>query len=51
MTTPTPTPAPNAAILYQPEDLDTRGDKLMGRQAAGESFLKGLLKHSGADAP
>jgi glycosyltransferase involved in cell wall biosynthesis len=48
--TPTPTPAPNAAILYQPEDFDTRGEKLMGRQAAGESFLKGMLKHSGVDA-
>lgn len=37
----------NAAIYYHPDGFDTNVSKLMGRQAAGESFLKGWAKHSG----
>jgi hypothetical protein len=37
-----------AAIFYHPEAYTTSGPKLMGRNAAGESFLKGFLKHSKA---
>ena len=36
----------SAAIYYHPEAYTTSGPKLMGRNAAGESFLKGFLKHS-----
>jgi glycosyltransferase involved in cell wall biosynthesis len=39
----------NAAIFYQPEGYDTSRQKLMGRHAAGEGFLKGFLRHSGVD--
>jgi starch synthase len=39
----------NAAIFYQPEGYDTTRQKLMGRHAAGEGFLKGFVRHSGAD--
>ena len=41
--------AANAAIFYQPEGYDTSRQKLMGRHAAGEGFLKGFLRHSGVD--
>lgn len=41
--------AANAAIFYQPEGYDTGRQKLMGRHAAGEGFLKGFLRHSGVD--
>lgn len=34
-----------AALFFHPEAYTTSGPKLMGRNAAGESFLKGLLKH------
>ena len=37
-----------AAIYYHPEAYTTSGPKLMGRNAAGESFLRGFLKHSNA---
>ena len=37
-----------AAIYYHPEAYTTSGPKLMGRNAAGESFLKGFLRHSKA---
>ena len=40
----------SAAIYYTPEAYSTSGPKLMGRNSAGESFLRGYLKHSGADA-
>lgn len=40
----------NAAIYYVPEAYATDGPKLMGRNAAGESFLRGYLKHSRASA-
>jgi len=35
-----------AAIYYHPEAYTTCGPKLMGRNAAGESFLRGFLTHS-----
>jgi starch synthase len=34
------------AIYYHPEAYTTSGPKLMGRNAAGESFLRGFLTHS-----
>jgi alpha-maltose-1-phosphate synthase len=37
-----------ACIYYQPEGYTTSGPKLMGRNAAGESFLKGFFAHSRA---
>jgi starch synthase len=36
----------SAAIYYHPEAYSTDGPKLMGRNAAGESFLRGFLRHS-----
>jgi glycosyltransferase involved in cell wall biosynthesis len=38
----------SAAIYYHPEAYTTSGPKLMGRNAAGESFIKGYIKHSQA---
>ena len=35
-------------IFYHPEAYTTTGPKLMGRNAAGESFLRGFLSHSTA---
>jgi starch synthase len=35
-----------ACIYYHPEAYSTSGPKLMGRNAAGESFLRGFLAHS-----
>ena len=37
-----------AAIYYHPEAYTTTGPKLMGRHAAGESFLRAHLHHSQA---
>ena len=37
-----------AAIYYHPEAYTTSGPKLMCRNAAGESFLRGFLSHSTA---
>ncbi len=39
-----------AAIYYHPEAYTTSGPKLMGRNAAGESFLRGFLAYGRADA-
>lgn len=39
----------NAAIYFDPEGYTTTGVKLMGRNAAGESFLRGFLKFSRAN--
>ena len=36
----------NAAIYYHSEAYSTQGPKLMGRNAAGESFLRGFIQHS-----
>jgi hypothetical protein len=38
----------SAAIYYHPEAYTTSGPKLMGRNAAGESFLRGFLSHGKA---
>lgn len=39
----------NLAIHYHPDGFDTSVQKLMGRQAAGEGFLRGWVKHSNVD--
>lgn len=36
------------AIYFHPEAYSISGPKLMGRNSAGESFMRGLLKHSTA---
>lgn len=41
--------AHRSAIYFHPEAYTTSGPKLMGRNAAGESFLRGLLTHSRQD--
>ena len=38
-----------AAILFHPEAYSRANPKLMGRHAAGESFLQGFLRYSRAD--
>jgi glycosyltransferase involved in cell wall biosynthesis len=43
---PTLTP-PGAALLYAPDGYDTSRPRLMGRHAAGEGFLIGLVRHAG----
>ena len=48
MTDPASPPA-NAAIFYHPDGYDTGRPRLMGRQAAGEGFLKGFVRHGGVD--
>ena len=40
---------PNAAIAYHPDGFDTSVARLMGRQAAGEGFLEGLVRFSGVE--
>ncbi|MES2723373.1 MAG: glycosyltransferase family 4 protein, partial [Pseudomonadota bacterium] len=39
----------NAAIFFHPDGYDTTGARLMGRHSAGESFLRGYLRHAEAD--
>jgi starch synthase len=39
----------NAAIFYEQEGFSTGGERLLGRQSAGESFLKGYLKFGAQD--
>ena len=39
-----------ACIYYHPEAYTTSGPKLMGRNAAGESFLRGFVSHSTSSA-
>jgi len=38
----------NAVIFHHPDGVDTSREKLMGRHAAGEGFLTGFIRHSGA---
>lgn len=38
----------NAVIFHHPDGVDTSREKLMGRHAAGEGFLTGFVRHSGA---
>jgi alpha-maltose-1-phosphate synthase len=40
-----PTPLHTAAIFFHPEAYSTKGPRLMGRHAAGESFLAGFFRH------
>jgi alpha-maltose-1-phosphate synthase len=37
------------AIFYESEGYSTSGKRLLGRQAAGEGFLKGVVQHSSLD--
>jgi glycosyltransferase involved in cell wall biosynthesis len=39
----------SAAVFYVPDGYDTGGKRLLGRQAAGEGFLKAVLRHSRCD--
>lgn len=39
----------NAAIYFHPDGYDTTGVRLMGRHSAGESFLRGFLRHGDID--
>ena len=39
-----------AAVLYNKEGYDTRGQRLLGRHSAGEGFLKSLVQHGTADS-
>lgn len=39
----------NAAIFFHPDGYDTTGVRLMGRHSAGESFLRGFLRHADVD--
>lgn len=40
---------PAAALLYAPDGYDTSRPRLMGRHAAGEGFLGGMVRHAGFD--
>ncbi|MEW6016570.1 MAG: glycosyltransferase family 4 protein [Pseudomonadota bacterium] len=39
----------NAAIYVHPDGYSTTRERLMGRHAAGESFLRGFLRHADVD--
>ncbi|HEX7887151.1 MAG TPA: glycosyltransferase family 4 protein [Phenylobacterium sp.] len=39
----------NAAIYLHTNGFDTSGERLLGRHAAGESFLRGFLRHADVD--
>lgn len=39
----------NAAIYFHPDGYDTTTGRLMGRHSAGESFLRGFLRHAEVD--
>src|SRR5262245_22072339 len=40
----------NAALYFHPDGYDTTGPELLGRHSAGESFLRGFLRHADVDA-
>lgn len=42
-------PLANAAIDYYPVAFTTGGDRLMGREAAGEGFLNAFFRHADVD--
>ena len=42
-------PRPAATLFYAPDGYDTSRPRLMGRHAAGEGFLRGLVRHGGFD--
>ncbi|MBA4794351.1 MAG: glycosyltransferase family 4 protein [Phenylobacterium sp.] len=39
----------NAAIFFHPDGYATDRERLMGRHSAGESFLRGFIRHADAD--
>jgi glycosyltransferase involved in cell wall biosynthesis len=39
----------NAALLIHRDAYDTTGERLLGRHSAGESFLRGFLRHADVD--
>jgi len=39
----------NAVLFHHPDGVETRREQLMGRHAAGEGFLDGYVRHSGAE--
>ncbi|WP_374469832.1 glycosyltransferase family 4 protein [Phenylobacterium sp.] len=39
----------NAAIYLHPNGFDTTGKELLGRHSAGESFLRGFIRHADVD--
>lgn len=39
----------NSVLYFHPEGFSTSSDKLMGRHAAGEGFLRGWVRHSQVD--
>ena len=41
--------APTAALFFRRDGFDTGGKRLLGRQAAGEGFLKALVRHGRSD--
>ncbi|MDD9876201.1 MAG: glycosyltransferase family 4 protein [Magnetovibrio sp.] len=43
------TPPPNAAFYYAPDNYQTAGDGVVGRQSATGGFLKGFIHHAGVD--
>jgi len=49
MVTPSPPQPGRAAIYFHPEAFTTASDKPMGRNSAGESFLKSFLQFSKAE--
>lgn len=40
----------NVALYLNPEAFNTKGPALMGRQSAGEGFLRGYLRHARTEA-
>ena len=38
-----------AVLFYHPDSVEKPREKLMGRHAAGEGFLKGFVQHGGQD--
>jgi glycosyltransferase involved in cell wall biosynthesis len=39
----------NAAIYFHPDAFDTSASRLLGRHSAGESFLRGFVRHASVD--
>ena len=42
-------PEPNAAFYFNPENYQTSGDGVVGRQSATGGFLRGFIQHGGTD--
>ena len=39
----------NAALFFHPNGFDTTTGRLLGRHSAGESFLRGFVRHAEID--